>query len=70
MWVSWEGDGKLPSVSEQTSHLFSELEAKLTAHGFMWSHVALVYLYLSSMSDYPAVNSIYSAHFHSQPPAR
>lgn len=70
MWLSWEGDGELHSVSEQTGHLFSELEAKLTAHHYSWSHVALVYLYLSSMADYPTVNAIYSTHFPSQPPAR
>ena len=70
MWLSWDGDGELSSVSEQTRQLFSQLEAQLTAHGYTWSQVALVYLYLCDMSDYPTVNGIYSTYFPSQPPAR
>lgn len=70
MWLSWDGDGELSSVSEQTNRLFSQLEVRLTTSGFTWSHVVLVYLYLSSMSDYSTVNSIYSNYFLSEPPAR
>ena len=70
MWVSWDGDRELVSVPDQTGRLFSELEVQLNSHGFRWSDVALVYLYLSRMADYPTVNAAYSRYFPSQPPAR
>ena len=70
LWLSWDGDRQLASISEQTCHLLSQIEAQLTFHGYSWSHVVLVYLYLYSMADYPTVNSIYSNYFPSQPPAR
>ena len=70
MWLTWDGDRDLVSVPDQTRQLFSELEVQLSSHGFLWSHVALVYLYLSRMADYPTVNDVYSRYFPSQPPAR
>ena len=70
MWLSWDGDGELDTVSDQTRQLFSQLEVQLATHGFTWSHVALVYLYLSRMADYPSINAIYARYFPSQPPAR
>ena len=70
MWVTWDGDRSLDSVSDQSKQLFSRLETRLAGHGFCWSHVALVYLYLSDMANYPSVNAVYSSYFPSQPPAR
>lgn len=70
MWLAWDGDRELVSIPDQTVQLFSELEVQLSRHGFRWSHVALVYLYLSRMADYPSVNGVYSRYFPSQPPAR
>lgn len=70
LWLSWDGDGGVASVSDQTRQLLSDVEVQLTSHGCSWSHVVLVYLYLSSMADYPTVNAVYSRYFPSQPPAR
>ena len=70
MWLTWDGDRELVSVPDQTQQLFSEVGVQLTSHGFRWSHVVLVYLYLSRMADYPSVNAVYFRYFPSQPPAR
>ena len=38
--------------------------------GSSLQHVTLVHVYVKSMSDYAAFNSVYLKHFHLNPPSR
>ncbi len=53
-------------IVAETECVFQNLSAVLTAAGRSFDHVARVGVYLTSMSDFGAMNGIYAKHF-SQP---
>jgi diphthine-ammonia ligase len=86
-WAGFDGRGE--DVSQQTSHVLTELSSmnpfapslpsctKSPLHtgwleecGATSRDVALSHLFLSSMEDFPLVNSLYQPFFPSSPPAR
>ncbi|CAI8024347.1 Diphthine--ammonia ligase [Geodia barretti] len=67
-WAGFDGRGE--DVSQQTSHVLTQLSSWLEERGAMSRDVALSHLFLSSMEDFPLVNSLYKQFFPSSPPAR
>ncbi|MDR1738473.1 MAG: RidA family protein [Candidatus Symbiothrix sp.] len=57
-------------VSEQTEQAFQNLKAVLAAAGLTPDNVVKTTVFLSDMSDFAAMNAIYSAHFSAPYPAR
>ncbi len=70
MWLAVDGDPSKPTIVAQSKQLFEEVWSQLSGQGSEWRDAVLVYLYLSNMSDYVCVNSVYKSHFDSKPPAR
>ena len=70
MWLAVDGDPDFLPAADQTQQLFEEVWSHLCECGCEWSDAVLVYLYLTDMSDYPSVNSVYKKYFSSEPPAR
>ncbi len=70
VWLALDGDPCEPSTAVQSERLFEGACSRLRACGCEWRDAVLVYLYLSEMTDYPCVNSVYKRHFSSEPPAR
>ncbi|MEZ5327136.1 MAG: RidA family protein [Verrucomicrobiales bacterium] len=65
-------DGKLvgDTVEPQTHQVFANIKAVLASQGLTLDNVAKTTVFLQSMSDFPAMNAIYSEHFGSHKPAR
>lgn len=59
-----------PTAPDQAQHLFEAIGSDLSREGRGWKDVVLVYLYLSDMAQYSAVNEIYASYFTVNPPAR
>src|SRR5882672_11143060 len=57
-------------IAAETERVFQNLSAVLKAAGKSFDHVVRAGVYLTSMSDYVAVNGIYSKHFSQPFPAR
>ena len=57
-------------VGAQTRRAFDNLEAVLTDAGLTMDHVIKCNVYLTSMSDFPAMNGAYEARFTRPFPAR
>jgi 2-iminobutanoate/2-iminopropanoate deaminase len=57
-------------VVPQTERVMRNLAAVLEAAGSSLSRVVKTTVYLSSMSDFPAMNEVYATHFGSHRPAR
>jgi 2-iminobutanoate/2-iminopropanoate deaminase len=57
-------------VKAQTELVMKNIEAVLTAAGVTFQNVVKTTIYLTSMSDFQAVNEIYGRFFPEQPPAR
>ena len=64
--------GKLVAggIAAETERVFQNLSAVLKAAGKSFDDVARAGVYLTSMSDYAAVNGIYARHFSQPFPAR
>ena len=60
-----EGD-----ISAQTKQSLQNLETILTAAGLTFAHVVKTTIFLTSMSDFAAVNEVYKAHVAEPYPAR
>ncbi|MEO7002448.1 MAG: Rid family detoxifying hydrolase, partial [Ktedonobacterales bacterium] len=60
-----EGD-----VRAQTRQVFANLGAVLTASGSSLANIVKTTVFLTSMSDYAAMNEVYGEFFTSDPPAR
>ncbi|XP_066550415.1 diphthine--ammonia ligase isoform X2 [Amia ocellicauda] len=58
------------SVEDQTRKAFLLLQDKLEEQGLQLTNVVLVHLYVRSMADFSAVNSVYQAYFNVNPPSR
>lgn len=65
-----DGDPVHTSVVDQTQHLLEAIGSDLEGEGRGWQDVVLVYLYLSDMAHYAAINALYGRHFTVRPPAR
>lgn len=65
-----DGDPAHPSVVDQTRHLLEAVGSDLEGKGRNWQDVVLVYLYLSDMAQYAAINAVYAQYFTVKPPAR
>ena len=57
-------------IVAETERVFQNLEAVLKAAGRNFDHVARAGVYLTNMSDFGAMNSIYAKHFSEPFPAR
>src|SRR5260221_10847255 len=57
-------------IAAETERVFQNLSAVLTAAGKRFDHVVRAGVYLTSMSDYVALNGIYAKHFSQPFPAR
>jgi 2-iminobutanoate/2-iminopropanoate deaminase len=57
-------------VAAETERVFQNLSAVLRAAGKSFDHVARAGVYLTKMSDFVAMNSIYGKHFNQPFPAR
>ena len=57
-------------ISEQTTQAFGNLEAVLQDAGLSMDDVIKVNVYLTSMSNFAAMNAVYQARFSSPYPAR
>jgi 2-iminobutanoate/2-iminopropanoate deaminase len=57
-------------IAAETERVFQNLAAVLTAAGRSFDDVVRAGVYLTSMSDYAAVNGIYARHFSQPFPAR
>jgi enamine deaminase RidA (YjgF/YER057c/UK114 family) len=69
-WVAKDSDPTHLSVGDQTLALLEAVGLELERKGCGWKDVTLVYLYLSDMGHYPAVNEMYTKCFAAEPPAR
>jgi 2-iminobutanoate/2-iminopropanoate deaminase len=58
------------SVQEQTARVLENLSAVLQAAGSSLANVVKTTVFLTSMSDYPAMNEVYTRYFPNTPPAR
>lgn len=57
-------------IEEQTQQVLSNIEAILQAENISMADVVKTTVFLTSMSDFAAVNAIYAAAFNEKPPAR
>ena len=57
-------------IAAETERVFQNLSAVLKAAGKSFDHVVRAGVYLTSMSDYVALNGIYAKHFSQPFPAR
>lgn len=58
------------TVADQTYQVMKNIEAVLEAGGCQFENVVKTTIFLTNMSDFQAVNEIYSSYFKSSPPAR
>lgn len=57
-------------IREQTARVLENIRAILEAAGYTMDHVVKTMCLLSSMSDFQAMNEVYSHYFQNDPPAR
>lgn len=58
------------TAAEQAGRVFENLKAVIEAAGAHLSDVVKTTMYLTDMSDFPAVNEVYATYFTANPPAR
>ncbi|KAJ8341156.1 hypothetical protein SKAU_G00334470 [Synaphobranchus kaupii] len=59
-----------PDIQNQTRQAFALLQGEVQKMGLELKHIVLVHLYVQSMADFSALNSVYQSYFGSNPPAR
>jgi len=57
-------------IKEQTRQVFENLKAILEEAGATFDDVVKVTVYMKDLSEFPAMNEVYSEYFKSSPPAR
>ncbi len=57
-------------IKEQTRQVFENLRAILEEAGATFDDVVKVTVYMKDLSEFPAMNEVYSEYFKSSPPAR
>ena len=57
-------------IRQQTEMVLANIEAVLKASDLTFAHVVKTTIFLTSMSDFAAVNEIYAKRFDKNPPAR
>ncbi|MBY0451675.1 MAG: RidA family protein [Bdellovibrionaceae bacterium] len=57
-------------IKKQTEMVLSNIEAVLKAVDLNFSHIVKSTIFLTSMSDFAAVNEVYATRFPQNPPAR
>ncbi len=63
--------GEVPStIEEQTAQVLENLKAIIEAAGTTMDHVVKCTVYIQNMSDFVAMNQVYSTYFSDNPPAR
>ncbi len=63
--------GEVPStIEEQTAQVLENLKAIVEAAGTTMNNVVKCTVYLQNMSDFAAMNHVYSTYFSDSPPAR
>lgn len=58
------------SIQEQTELVLKNINAVLNSAGYTFEDVIKTTIFLTSMTDFPAVNEIYGRYFKVNPPAR
>jgi 2-iminobutanoate/2-iminopropanoate deaminase len=58
------------TAAEQAGRVLENLKAVIEAAGAHLSDVVKTTMYLTDMSDFPAVNEVYATYFTANPPAR
>ncbi len=64
------GQLKTASIEEQAKQVMENLKAVLAEAGLSFSHIIKTTIFLTSMSDFDAVNKVYGAYFSDNFPAR
>ncbi|KAM6973423.1 diphthine--ammonia ligase [Aplochiton taeniatus] len=59
-----------PGIQAQTTAAFTLLQGELDRRGWELKNIVLVHLYVRSMADFAALNTVYKTHFGLNPPAR
>jgi 2-iminobutanoate/2-iminopropanoate deaminase len=63
--------GEVPTtIEEQTAQVLENLKAIIEAAGTTMEHVVKCTVYIQNMSDFAAMNQVYSTYFSDNPPAR
>jgi 2-iminobutanoate/2-iminopropanoate deaminase len=63
--------GEVPStIEEQTAQVLENLKAIIEAAGTTMDNVVKCTVYIQNMSDFVAMNQVYSTYFSDNPPAR
>lgn len=63
--------GEVPSsIEEQTAQVLENMKAIIEAAGTTMEHVVKCTVYIQNMSDFAAMNQVYSTYFSNNPPAR
>lgn len=57
-------------IKQQTEMVLKNIEAVLKASEMNFSHIVKTTIFLTSMSDFAAVNEVYATRFSKEPPAR
>ncbi|MFQ5752198.1 MAG: RidA family protein [bacterium] len=57
-------------ITEQTQQVLSNIQAVLNAAGFSMKDVVQSQVFLSDLSNYAAMNTVYGSYFKEAPPAR
>lgn len=58
------------TIELETTRVMENLRGVLEAAGTDFDHIVKTTIYLTDMSDFPAVNQVYGNYFSSTPPAR
>ncbi len=64
------GQLKTASIEEQAKQVMENLKAVLAEAGLNFSHIIKTTIFLTSMSDFDAVNKVYGSYFTDNFPAR
>lgn len=64
------GDMVSATIEQETIRVMENLRGVLEAAGTNFDHIVKTTIYLTDMSDFPAVNQVYGNYFNSTPPAR
>jgi 2-iminobutanoate/2-iminopropanoate deaminase len=70
--VGWDPETRLApaGISAQTELALRNVSAVLEAAGTSLEYVCKVNVFLTNMSDFPAMNDVYRGYFPNRPPAR
>lgn len=65
-----EGNLKIDSIEEATHQVMKNIKALVETAGFKMNEIVKCSIFLKSMDDFNAVNTVYASYFSDVPPAR